>query len=187
MEYRDEQALIQSILDGNVQAFAVLLQRYQRPVFSFVFQLIGNREDAEELTQDVFVKIYKKLSSFRSECRFSTWAYRIAYTTAISSLRKRRMVFPEVEESLLINYPDERVDEWLEKEEGEAKFLRLEAAVDTLPPEERALISLFYNEGKSVLDIAEMLEISVENVKVRLHRVRKKIVILVEKNGYENR
>lgn len=181
MEYRDEHELIQSVLDGNTQAFAVLLQRYQRPIYSLIYQMVSNREDAEELTQDVFVKVFTKLSTFKAQCRFSTWAYRIAYTTTVSSLRKRRMVYPDVDESLLANYPDNQVDECLEQEEGEAKLQRLEAAVDQLYPDERALISLFYNEGKSIVDIAELLEISAENVKVRLHRTRKKIVILLEK------
>ena len=181
MEYRDEQELIQSVLDGNIQAFAVLLQRYQRSIFSMIYQMVGNREDAEELTQDVFVKVFRKLPTFRAQCRFSTWAYRIAYTTTVSSLRKRKVVYPDVDESLLANYPDDQVDEYLEQEEGEVKLQRLEAAVDKLFPEERALISLYYNEGKSIVDIAELLEISAENVKVRLYRTRKKIVILLEK------
>jgi RNA polymerase sigma-70 factor (ECF subfamily) len=181
MEYHDEQELIQSVLDGNIQAYAVLLQRYQRPIFSMIFQMVGNREDAEELTQDVFVKVYTKLSTFKAQCRFSTWAYRIAYTTTVSSLRKRRVTYPDVDESLLVNYPDEHVDDYLEQEEGEAKLKRLEAAMNKLMPEEQALISLFYNEGKSVLEIADILDLSVENVKVRLHRIRKKVVILVEK------
>jgi len=183
MEYHDEQELIQSVLDGNIQAFAVLLKRYQRSILALLFQMVNNREDAEELTQDVFVKIFTKLPTFRAQCRFSTWAYRIAWTTAISWLRKRRMVYSDVEESKMANYPDERVDEWLEKQEGEEKLQQLEAAVNKLVPEDRALISLFYTEERSVLDIAEMLEISVENVKVRLHRVRKKIVILMEKES----
>lgn len=76
MENLTEQDLIQSILDGNTQSFSVLLKRYQRPIHALVRQIVSNREDAEELTQDVFIKAFRKLDSFKGGSSLSTWLYR---------------------------------------------------------------------------------------------------------------
>jgi RNA polymerase sigma-70 factor, ECF subfamily len=179
MENLNEQDLIQSILDGNTQAFSVLLKRYQRPIHSLIRQIVSNREDAEELTQDVFIKAFRKLDSFKGGSTLSTWLYRIAWNTAISETRKKRLVYPEFDENQFANLPDETVDEVLEKENDELQLQRLEKAIDRLNPEEKALISLYYSESKSLTEVALILNLSADNAKVKLHRTRKKIVLLL--------
>ena len=79
----------------------LLLDKYSRPVHSLILKVVRNREDAEELAQDVFMKVFKHLSSFKGECSFSTWIYRIAYNTAISETRKKRHEFLAIEESVI--------------------------------------------------------------------------------------
>jgi RNA polymerase sigma-70 factor, ECF subfamily len=187
MEYLQETDLIQRILDGETSLFSVLLKRYQRPVHALIRQIVPCREDAEELTQDVFVKVFRKLDTFKGGSSLSTWLYRIAYNTAISATRKQKVFFPDFDEKDLNNIPDEAVDELLEKEDDEEKILRLEAATEQLNPEDRALISLYYTEEKSVSEVAEILELSPENIKVKLYRVRKKIVLLINKENHELR
>jgi len=179
MENLTEQDLIQSILDGNTQSFSVLLKRYQRPIHALVRQIVSNREDAEELTQDVFIKAFRKLDSFKGGSSLSTWLYRIAWNTAISETRKKRLIYPEFDENQFANLPDETVDEVLEKENDEAQLQRLERAVERLQPEEKALITLYYTESKSMAEVALILNLSAENAKVKLHRTRKKIVLLL--------
>lgn len=179
MENPTEQDLIQSILDGNSQAYSVLLLRYQRPIHSLVRQIVTNREDAEELTQDVFIKAFRKLDSFKGGSSLSTWLYRIAWNTAISATRKKRLVYPEFDENQFANLPDDTVDAILAKEDDEAQLLRLEKALDLLKPDEKALITLYYTENKSLAEIATILDISPDNAKVKLHRTRKKMVLLL--------
>lgn len=179
MENLNEQDLIQSILDGNTQSFSVLLKRYQRPIHSLIRQIVSNREDAEELTQDVFIKAFRKLDTFKGGSSLSTWLYRIAWNTAISETRKKRLIYPEFDENQFANLPDDTVDEVLEKENDEAQLQRLEKAIDLLKPDEKALITLHYSESKPLAEVALILNLSPENAKVKLHRTRKKIVLLL--------
>ncbi len=179
MENLTEQDLIQSILNGNTQAYSVLLKRYQRPIHALVRQIVTNREDAEELTQDVFIKAFRKLDSFKGGSSLSTWLYRIAWNTAVSATRKKRFIYPEFDESQFANLPDETVDEVLSKEDDEAQLQRLEKVLELLKPEEKALITLYYTESKPLAEIALILNLSAENAKVKLHRTRKKMVLLL--------
>lgn len=179
MENLTEQDLIQSILNGNTLAFSVLLKRYQRPIHALVRQIVTNREDAEELTQDVFIKAFRNLNTFKGGSSLSTWLYRIAWNTAVSATRKKRFIYPEFDENQFANLPDETVDEILEKENDEAQLQRLEKAIDFLKPDEKALITLYYTESKPLAEIALILNLSAENAKVKLHRTRKKMVLLL--------
>ena len=179
MENFNEKDLIQSILDGNTQAFSVLLKRYQRPIHALIRQIVSNREDAEELTQDVFIKAFRKLDTFKGGSSLSTWLYRIAWNTAVSTTRKKRLVYPEFDENQFANLPDETVEEVLQKENDELQLQRLEKAIAFLKPDEKALITLYYTESKSLAEVALILNLSAENAKVKLHRTRKKIVLLL--------
>lgn len=187
MECLDEMDIVKRIQEGEVNLFSVLLERYERPVHSLIRQIILSREDAEELTQDVFVKAFRSLDSFRGGCSFSTWLHRIAYNTAISATRKRKFTFPVFEENALNNIPDETVDLYLNSDEDEELLQKLEQAVELLDNEEKALISLYYTQEKPINEISAILQISPENVKVRLFRTRKKIVAMINNGYYESR
>lgn len=179
MEQKDEIYYITRILDGETEYFSVLLDRYSRPLYSLIVQIVGCPEDAEELLQDVFLKAFRNLSGYKGECRFSTWLYRIAYTTAISATRKKKLEFLYIEENTINNVPDEKADEVISSARDEEQIERLCNAIEQLTGEEKALITLFYYEGKSMEDIGEVLKITISNVKIRLHRTRKKIYVLM--------
>ncbi len=179
MEQLNEPDLIARVLDGEPRAFSVLIKRYQRPVHSLIRQIIPNSEDAEELTQDVFVKAFTSLKSFRGGSCLSTWLYRIAYNTAISYTRKRRLLYSEIDENFLNKIPDEQADEILDRENDEALMQQIEAAVEKLNPEDKALISLYYVQKRPVKEISAITDLTPENVKIKLYRVRKKIVFLI--------
>jgi len=181
----DEKELVKHILNGDTVLFSQLVKRYQRPVHSLIRQIITCREDAEELTQDVFMKAFKSLEKFRGDCSLSSWFYRIAYNTAISATRKKTYYFPDIDDNYLNNIPDDDVDGILEKVEDELFLQRLEAAIDKLDIESKALISLYYTEDKSVNEIAEIMQLSNVNVKVKLFRTRKKLVFLTKDGYYE--
>lgn len=172
-------ACVERVLDGDTEAFAVLAGRYSGKVFSLIERICHSREDAEELTQDTFVKAYESLVRFRRESSFSTWVYRIAYNTAVSHLRRRRIRFGEWhdERDLPVGYVSPMEEGAGEREE---QGQRLERALEALPPDDRALVQLFYLEEKPVREISAILRLSENNVKTRLHRIRKRLGAIYE-------
>ena len=187
MEHQDEMELIKRIRNGETVLFSVFLEQYAHKVHSLIGQIVSNREDAEELTQDAFVKAYSKINTFKGDCLFSTWLYRIAYNTAISATRKKKIIFPTIDESMLNKVADEAVDFLLDQDENEVVMQKLEQALDCLNIEDKSLLKLFYNEEKSINELAELLQLSVANVKVKMHRARKKLVLLIKGENDESR
>lgn len=124
---------IERVQAGDTGCFACLLNRYSRPVHSLILKMVHSKEDAEELAQDVFMKVFRNLSSFKGDCSFSTWIYRIAYNTAISELRRKRQEFVAIEESLISNVSEEEVSEMLGRSSTTEQLDKLEAALEQLP------------------------------------------------------
>lgn len=180
MNNLNDPELIESVLGGDPEAFGVLVGRYSDTVFALVFRIAGNREDAEEIVQDAFVKAYGSLGKFRRDSSFSSWIYRIAYNTAISHLRKNKNVrMTELaEERLRIADEDSPAErEGLFREE---QLSRLEEALARLSPDERAVVQLFYLEERPVREISRITGLSENNVKTRLHRIRKRLGAIYE-------
>lgn len=179
MESVSDTHYIRRVQAGETQCFAPLLERYGQPVYSLIVKVVGNREDAEELTQDVFLKVYHSLASFQGNSRFSTWLYRIAYNAAISATRKKRYEWPALEDSVLEQVAEKDAGDAPEQDSDDERMERLEEAMDRLSPDERALILLFYRQEKPVEEIAAITELTVSNVKTRLHRIRRKLLALM--------
>lgn len=183
MALYDDIYYIQRILAGETDCFACLVDRYGRAVYSLVVKIVGNREDAEELCQDVFVKVFRSLDSFKRNSSFSTWIYRIAYNTAISKTRYRKQEFLSIEEEQIINVSEDDLNEMFGRSGNEEMLIRLDAAMEKLTREECALILLFYMQEKTVEDVAVISGLSASNVKTRLHRIRKKLFVLMKEKG----
>jgi RNA polymerase sigma-70 factor (ECF subfamily) len=182
MNPQEETLYIKRIIAGETELFAHFLQRYSRPVYSLTVQIVSSPLDAEELVQDVFMKAFRNLSRYRAESSFSTWLYRIAYNTAISAVRRKKQELFYIEENTINNVPDDKADALFYPTDDEERLEKLVQAVDLLAAEEKAIITLFYYEEKPILEIAEILKLSPANVKVKLHRIRKKLYILIN-NG----
>ena len=170
---------VERTLDGETECFSFLLEKYNRLVFSLVYRMVGNKEDAEELTQDTFVKAFRHLNKFKGESSFSTWIYRIAYNTTVSETRKKRLTFVAIEEELIAQVSEEDGIAVLKEENREENIKRLEKALTLLPPEDNALIHLFYLQNKTIEEVAKISELSASNVKIKLHRIRKKLYVLL--------
>lgn len=183
MKKNEEYLYIQRILDGETELFALFLERYSRPVYSLIIQIISSPEDTEELVQDIFLKAFRSLASFKGDATFSTWLFKIAYNMAISFTRKRKFEYLYIEESLINNVSDDQVRDLLTFTEDEERIVSLVSAIDKLNVEEKALITFFYYENKSMEEISGILKLSLSNVKVKLHRTRKKIYVLMTNNG----
>lgn len=174
----DETHIIHRILKGETSLYEYFLDKYSQQVFILIIRIVENQEDAEELTQDTFLKAFEHLSSFKAESSFSTWIYRIAYNTAISVTRKRKQELIVMDSAMLMNISDQQIDDAL-NDESEERVGKLNKAIKKLDAEERALISLFYNEEKTIGEIALILGLTESNAKVKLHRIRKKLYILI--------
>jgi RNA polymerase sigma factor (sigma-70 family) len=182
-EELDDVALIKLTLQGQQQAFASIVMRYQQYVFSLVMRFVNNREQAEELAQDVFVKAYRYLADFKGESKFSTWLYTIVNTTCLSYLRKKK------EQSISLDN-DNILAVAGNKANNESAYGRLEHktqkeminyAIKQLPEADARLITLFYQAEQSIEEIGIILGIDANNVKVKLFRARQKLREIMER------
>ena len=176
---KEEAHIIKEILNGKTEQYEYFLDRYGQQVFVLVDRIVSCQEDAEELTQDVFLKAFQQLSSFKAESSFSTWIYRIATNLAISAVRKKRNDVLRLDDSVFANLSDTQVDEALE-DESEEQMERLQQAMNQLEADERALITLYYLEEKPLAEVAFILGMTDGNAKVKLHRIRKKLYVLIK-------
>ena len=176
---KEEAHIIKEILNGKTEQYEYFLDRYGQQVFVLVDRIVSCQEDAEELTQDVFLKAFQQLSSFKAESSFSTWIYRIATNLAISAVRKKRNDVLRLEDSVFANLSDTQVDEALE-DESEEQMERLQQAMNQLEADERALITLYYLEEKPLAEVAFILGMTDGNAKVKLHRIRKNLYIFIK-------
>jgi len=175
----DEANRIDRILRGETSLYEYFLDKYSQQVFILIVRIVENQEDAEELTQDTFLKAFEHLSSFKAQSSFSTWIYRIAYNAAISAVRKRKQELYVVNNDRLANISDQQIDIVL-NDDSQEQVARLNEALKKLDADERALIHLFYYENKSISEAALILGLTESNAKVKLHRIRKKLYILIK-------
>ena len=175
MKEQDDIYHVQRVLAGNTAAFAILVDRHKDLAFNIALKIVRHREDAEEIAQDAFVKAYQSLRSFKGDSKFSTWLYRIVYNAAISHTRKRQQEFVAIDERVMGNTTEDEIIEDLDRVDDNQRSKLVNAAIDRLPPADSALVTLFYMEENSVEDISQITGLSVANVKVKLHRIRKKL------------
>lgn len=175
MMQQDDLFYIDKVLSGEHKAFEVLVNRHKDMVFTIVNRILRNNEDAEEIAQDVFLKCYRSLLKFKRESKFSTWIYRIAYNTAISKTRKKQFEISAIDDHIIENYATSGIFENIEDFGYEDKKKYFDAALKKIPEEDSILLAMFYLKEQSIDDISKVTGLSASNVKVKLHRIRKKI------------
>lgn len=171
----DDSFNINQVIEGNRQAFATLVDRHKDMVFTIAVKILRNREDAEEVAQDVFVKAFNALPTFKGDAKFSTWLYRIAYNTAISHTRRKKPVFSAIDDGVIDNYTTDSISKNVNERSAEEQIEAVNFVLDRLPEEENLLITLFYKKQKSIDEISEITGYGVSNVKVKLFRIRKRM------------
>lgn len=171
---------IHAILAGHTEEFAWFLDRYADATHRLVAGIVDCAEDAEEVTQDAFIRAYEKLSTFRGDCRFSTWLYRIAYRLALRRARTPRTEQTVVDERLWESLSDDVALPLLDESEAtDDQVERLRQALDRLRPDERTLLMLTYDEERPAAEVATIMGLSEGNIRTRLCRLRKKLFILL--------
>lgn len=163
----DDRGHIDRYLSGDTAAFGELVKEYQNLVYSLCYRLVGRADEAEDLTQEVFVRLLDKVSLWRGDAKFSTWLYRLALNHARDHLRRKRPEIVEADESLV----DMRPGPESTAEAHDLKEL-LETALMSLPVDSRTVVFLRDVEGLSYSEIAGLLEIELGTVKSRLARAR---------------
>lgn len=171
--------IIQSVLQGNKAAFAVLVDRYQSYVFTIVNRLIAVREEAEDVSQEVFVKAYLSLAGFKGTSKFSTWLYTIAHTTAISHLRKSRPDVVFADESTMAAITDNNFT--YHQPQYNSLRTAVNSCIKLLPPDDAEIITLFYLAEQSIEEISTIMRMEPNTAKVKLHRARQKLKDIVER------
>ncbi len=174
MAQKDDANIIHRVLNGETEAFGLLLERYGDKVYGLVMRLLGDETEAAEVTQEAFVHAYTHLGEYRGEAHFSSWLFRIAYNAALMHLRRQKTAPLPIDEQLVGRVSDDEADAVL-AEIKEQRIELLEAALQRLSPNDHALVTLFYYEGRSTKEIAYVLGTTVSNVTTRLHRVRKRL------------
>lgn len=186
MKFRDDAYYIRQVLNGDNSAYRGLVEKHQDLVFTIVNRIITRSEEAEEVAQDVFVKAYEKLADFKAESKFSTWLYRIAYNTAVSHTRKKKIDFLAMDEDKIENHGEVETKQEIMGLTLEEQSRLLQQALGGLPRTDNLIISLFYYHGKELEEISEIVGLTKNNVKVKLFRIRKKLLkemsVLLDKN-----
>ena len=172
----DDIQLIRLVLLGDQMAFESLVKRYQNYVFTITFKVLKNRELAEEVAQDVFIKVYKMLGSYQQKSKFSTWLYTVAYRCALDEARKKRLYTDSIEsDNSFLQIEDlEGASPAGNLEQKDLKRA-LQEAINQLKPVDASVITLFYLHEKSVQEIAEITGLTNSNIKTKLHRLREQL------------
>jgi len=174
--------IISRVLQGEQNAYAELVNRYQSYVFTLTLRLIKSREDAEEVAQDVFIKAYRSLADFRGESKFSTWLYTITNTTSISFLRKKRLNMDSLDNEKVFEVADNHNSGFrADTIEKKSKVNMVNQAITLLNPDDAEIITLFYKAEQTLEEISKILGLETNTVKVRLHRARTRLKEKMEK------
>ena len=175
--------LIEQTLAGNQAAYADLVKRHQRFVFTLAMRFSKNREDAEEIAQDCFIKAYRSLSNFQRQSKFSTWLYSIVYTTAMTFLRKKRVDTDSIDdENTYIQLENRPSGFDTNSVENKSRSYYLNQAIAQLLPDDAAIITMFYMGEQSLEEIAQALGMKANTVKVKLFRARQRLKEKLERN-----
>lgn len=186
-----DEMLAAQILRGDTAAFEEILNRYKKSVFSIVYRMIGNYHEAEDISQEVFISVYKKIDQFDSSKKFAPWIHRIAVNSCITAMRKnKKIILLNFDEGYVPHYdpnPNEFLDNPQLVFENKELKVEIEAALMKIPENYRIVISLRYQLDLDNQEIADILGISRENVEVKVHRARKALRKVILKNRDERR
>ena len=174
--------LISKILQGEQSFFAQLVERYQNYVFTLVLRFTDSREDAEEISQDIFVKAYRSLADFRGESKFSTWLYTIVRTSCITFLRKKKLDITSIDNERTFLQLENRESGFTANSiEQKSRHAMVNEAIRLLSPDDAQLITLFYKGEQSLEEIGKVMGLEANTVKVKLHRARHRLKEKMEK------
>lgn len=172
----NDNEIISKVLNGDQQAYAGLVNRYQNYVFTLTMRFTKNREDAEEVSQDIFIKAYRSLADFRGASKFSTWLYTIVNTSCITFLRKKKLEVHSLDNEKVFEVADNQ-DSGMRANlvEQKSRVAMVTNAINLLSADDAEVITLFYKAEQTLEEIAAILHVEPNTAKVRLHRARTRL------------
>ncbi len=187
MHLTDEE-IVQQILAGSKQRYAEIVSRYQRPVFNLMYRYTRHEQDAADLTQDVFLRAFDRLSTYRTGCSLFSWLYALAVNRANDWSRSHRRRQENMEAYLLEDDVRSEDNNPRAGFEGREKSQLLQKALDLLPPETREILLLRYRHEQPVREVAAVFGITESAVKMRVKRGLEQLQgILLERHGNETK
>jgi RNA polymerase sigma factor (sigma-70 family) len=180
MSEADDQHYIHLVIKGDTNAFAVLVNRYKDMVFTLSLKMLKDREEAEEVSQDTFVKVFKSFNKFNGESKFSTWMYKVAFNTCLDRLKKNKRLQPVARMDEFTEQEGISVMNVLDSIEEKERKQMIQDCLQGLPGEDSFLLTLYYFEEQSLDEIATIIGITPNNVKIRLYRSRKKLASVLK-------
>ena len=180
MTTNNDQKIINQILEGDTNAFSVLVDNYKDLVFTLAMRMVKNREEAEEVSQDTFIKVYKSLNKFKGNSKFSTWIYRVAYNTCLDRLKKIKREYNVVAIDEFTEHQVKTLDNALDQMEEQEHKQKIQECLQLLPSDDSFLLTLYYFEDQSLEEISKVVGITANNVKVKLFRSRKKLTSILK-------
>jgi len=175
MSLQSDQYYIDKVLQGDTQAFSVLVDRYKHMVYTLAVRMVGKKEEAEEIAQDTFLKVYRSLSGFKGDSKFSTWIYKIAYNRSLDYIKKLKRI-PET--GLIEEYAEhnrENTAHSMHQLELDDRKNIIKRAMKELPSDYAVILTLHYFEELSLKEISKVMEASPDTLKVKLYRARKRL------------
>jgi RNA polymerase sigma-70 factor (ECF subfamily) len=170
-----EASIINQIIGGDTQAFSVLVDVYKDLVFTLAIRMLKNREEAEEVSQDTFIKIYKALPKFKGESKLSTWIYKVAYNTCLDQIKKNNRRYDEVAIDSFSENQIKTLDNALDALEEKEQQKIIQECLQQLAGKDSFLLTLFYFEELSLEEISKVVNMEANTVKVNIHRARKRL------------
>ena len=181
MDTQEVKYSIKRVKDGDKEAFGALVDAHKDMVFTVCLRMLTSEADAEEAAQDVFVKAFRSIGSFQAKAKFSTWLYRIAYNHCISVIRKKVKMI-----DLVDDIPEGEVDEGemngLDSISAEERSRYLKLAIESLAETDAVVVTLFYYDELSLEEIVQVTGLSSSNIRIKLHRSRKKMYQVICEN-----
>lgn len=176
MENAEELNLLKQAVNGDAAAFSALVEAYYRMIYSTAFKWVGNQTDAEDIAQEVCIKLGRAIRDFRMESKFSSWLYRITLNTAKDFQRKQRNHQP-IEEVPEMFFSDGNTAE------AQLEGSELWRAVQQLPEKQRDAILLVYAEGLTHGEVADVMDCKESTVSWYIHEAKKQLKIVVDDDG----
>lgn len=181
MHFENDLYYIEKTLAGDRHAFGQLIQKHQNYAYTLAYRILKNSEEAEEATQDSFMKVYDSLKKFERKSKFTTWLYKIVYHEALGRLRKMKNIMVDIDEVTDLKLPVDDFSNGLELLHLQERKDLIKNALDGLKATESAVLTLFYLEEQSIKEIEVITELSESHIKILLHRGRKNMLISLQK------
>ena len=175
-----ETLIINKIIGGDTHAFAVLVDRYKDLVFTLAIRMLKNREEAEEVSQDTFIKVYKALPKFKGDSKLSTWVYKVAYNTCLDSIKKNNRRQSEVTIDSFTENQIKTLDNALSALEEKEQQQTIQDCLQQLSSKDSFLLTLFYFEELSLEEVSKVVGMAPNTVKVNIHRARKRLASILK-------